>query len=45
MITPLVENGNGPLNGAWKFVMSSCMSIIAVLVALRAAVIPEAWAS
>ena len=44
MITPLVLNGNGPLNGVWKFVMSSCMSMIALLVALRAAVIPAAWA-
>ena len=44
MITPLVENGNGPLNGVWKFVMSSCMSMTALLVSLRAASMPAAWA-
>ena len=30
-MTPLVENGNGPLNGFWKFVMSSCVSMIALV--------------
>ena len=44
MITPLVENGNFPLNGSWKVVMSSCMAITAALVALRAAVMPDACA-
>ena len=43
MMTPLALNGNGPLNGVWKFMMSSCWSMIALLVAFCAAVIPEAW--
>ena len=42
---PLALNGNGPLNCSWKCVMSSCMSMIALLVALRAAVMFGLWDS
>ena len=45
MTMPLALNGNGPLYCSWKWVMSSCMSMIALLVALRAAAMPEDWYS
>ena len=40
--TPLVLNGNGPFNGVWKFVMSSCISMMALLVSLVAGGMPAA---
>ena len=43
-MTPFVENGNGPLNGTWNCVMSSCVSRTALIVAFRAAVRPLACA-
>ena len=43
---PLALNWNGPLTCcSWKWVMSSCMSMIAWLVSLRAAAMLEPWYS
>ena len=43
--TPSEVNGNGPLNCAWKSVMSCCWSITVLFCALRASVSALAWAS
>ena len=43
--TPSVVNGHGPLKICWKLTMSSWLSMAILFVALRAAVIVDAWAS
>ena len=40
---PLALNWNGPFTDSWKWVMSSCMSMMALLEALRAAVMFADW--